>query len=135
MLDNIKSPIIKKKLFILLDEVKILKLLQHNKKLQQFMNITLMNYQLFSGNYILYEENGNRKEYNLNGSLIFDGEYLNGKRNGKGKEYNEGGRLIFEGKYYNGLKWIGEGKEYYNNGILRFEGEYLHGKRNGKGKE
>ena len=90
------------------------------------MNISLINYQLFSGKYILSEENGNRKEYNLYGGLIFECEYLNGKRNGKGKEYNEEGVLIYEGEYLNG-KRNGKGKEYNEDGRLLFDGQYSNG--------
>ena len=115
-------------------------------------------YDLFSGNHLLFEgevlngeRNGKGKEYDFNGKIIFEGEYLNGKRwNGKGfkddkiiyelkdgKGYNQeeyfDGKLNFIGDYMNGER-NGKGKEYdFNN--LFFEGEYLNGKRNGKGKE
>ena len=80
--------------------------------LQKLIDISLFNYKLFSGKYIIYESNKIGKEYaGEDDTLIFEGEYLNGERNGKGKEYN------------------------YDNGELTFEGEYLNGERNGKGKE
>ena len=78
------------------------------------MNISLINYKIFSGKYVIYELKDGKvyiKEYNYVGALEFEGEYINGERNGKGKEY------------------------YYDFGNLEFKGEYLNGKRNGKGKE
>ena len=51
------------------------------------MNISLINYKIFSGKYIIYEKNGKGKEINYDGYLIYEGEYINGERNGKGKEY------------------------------------------------
>ena len=51
------------------------------------MNVSLINYKLFSGRFIEYEINGNGKgkEYWDNGKLIFEGEYLNGEKNRKRK--------------------------------------------------
>ena len=108
MLDNINSIVIFKKLFSHLDEKIKLKSIKYNKKLQNKININLINYKYYRGKYIIYETNIKGKEYDKYGKLIFDGEFLNGKRNGKGKEY----------KY----------------GILEYDGEYLNGERNGKGK-
>ena len=55
------------------------------------MNINLINYKIFSGRYIIYEEKGKGKEYDNEDYLIFEGEYLNGKKNGKAKEYDKNG--------------------------------------------
>ena len=45
------------------------------------MNISLINYQFFSGRYIIYESNKKGKEYNgENDILIYEGGYLNKKR-------------------------------------------------------
>ena len=101
------------------------------------MDIKLINYKFYSGKSIIYELNGNVKEYNENDDYIeFEGEYLNGKRNGKGKEYYYDGLLKFEGEYLNG-KRNGKGKEYhhhYNSLNIIFEGEYRNNLRwNGKG--
>ena len=134
MLKNIKSKYITKILFLYLDEERKLKLVKYNKSLQKNIGISIINYKLFTGKYIIYESNGFGKEYNYkNNKFLFEGEYLNGEKNGKGKEYLYNGKLIFEGEYLNG-KRNGKGKEYYE-GKLRFEGEYSNGKRNGKGKE
>ena len=133
MFENIKSIIIMKKFFTYLNEEIILKIIKYNKRIQRKINISLIDFKLISGKYIIYESNKLMKEYNsFNDELLFEGEYLNGKKNGKGKEYfyNE---LIFEGEYKNG-KRNGKGKE-YNYGRLKYEGNYLNGKRNGKGKE
>ena len=75
-------------------------ILKHNKSLQNAININNRHYQLFSGRYIIYEENGEVKEYEGNtDELVYEGEYLNGKRNGKGKEYYNNDELKFEGEY------------------------------------
>ena len=131
---NVKSTFIVKKVFSIANEKVKLELIKYNKRIQNILNIKLLNYKLFSGKYIIYSKKGVGKEYNaITDNLIYEGEYLNGKRNGKGKEYNFGGKLIFEGEYLNGIR-NGKGKE-YEFGELVFEGEYLNGERNGKGKE
>ena len=111
MIELIKSKYLVYNLFSLIYEGKKLKMINYNKSLQNLLDISLINYRIYSGRYRIIEKNGNGKEYDgYNGELIFEGVYLNGKRNGKGKEYNK------------------------NNGKLSFEGEYLNGKINGKGK-
>ena len=133
MLENVKSHFFKKLIFsFMIEEVK-LKIIKYNKNLQKELDISLINYKLYSNKYIIYEENNIAKEYYIyNDKLIFKGEYLNGKRNGKGKEFGEYNRLLFEGEYLNGRR-NGNGKEYDNNKII-FEGEYLNGKKwSGKG--
>ena len=127
MFKNVKSSYFIRIIFSLMDEKQKLKLIKYNKNLQENMNISLINYKIFSGKYIIYEQNGKGKEYNYYGDLRFKGEYLNGERNGKGKEYDDYGNLIFEGEYLNG-KRNGKGKEYYK-GKLRFEGEYVNDER------
>ena len=127
MLQKVKSTFFTGRVFSYLDDKQILKLVRHNKRLQQAINISINNYINFKGSYIIYESKGKGKEYDDNGKLKFEGEYLNGKRNGKGKEYINN-ILIFEGEYLNG-KRNGKGKEYYGNGKLRFEGEFLNNKK------
>ena len=133
MLQNTKSIYILKKFFTLLDEKTKLDIIKYNKHMQNILDISLINYKIFSERYIIYGENGKGKEYNYDDKLLFEGEYLNGKRNGKGKEYYDG-KLIFEGEYLNGER-NGKGKEYdHIYGNLRFEGEYLNGEKwNGNG--
>ena len=133
MLENIKSSFFKKFIFFHLDEERKLQLIKYNKTLQNILDISLINYIIFSGEYIVFEEKGKGKEYDyLDDELIFEGEYLNGKRNGKGKEFAGKDKLIFEGEYLNG-KRNGKGKLYDYNDKLIFEGEYLNGKKwNGK---
>ena len=134
MLKNIKSIYISKIIFSFLDDGTKLKLIKCNKEIQNYLNISLINYQIFSGKYIIFEDNNKKgKEFDrYNNNVIYEGEYLNGKRNGKGKEFNENGELIYEGEYLNGEK-NGKGIE-YNKLLILFEGEYLDGKRwNGKG--
>jgi len=138
MLENIKSSYFNKIIFSFIEDSRKLKIIKYNKRLQNEIDISLINYKLFSGRYIVFEtkEKIKGKEYfGYDDLLIFEGEYLNGKRNGKGKEYNyNSSKLEYEGEYLNG-KRNGKGKEFYYNGKLRFEGEYLNGKRNGIGKE
>ena len=135
LLQRVKSKYIQIKIFSHLDNGKKLKLVKYNKNLQNNINIKLVNYKLFAGSYIIFEENGKGKEYSeFFDRMIFEGEYLKGKRNGIGKEYDEtNGELKYEGYFLKGKK-NGFGKE-YENGKLQYEGEYLYGKRNGKGKE
>ena len=117
MVEYIRSKYLQKILLSSLNEKTKLDLIKYNKNLQNLMDIKLINYKLYKGNYIVYETKGKGKEYYGNGKISYEGEYLNGKRNGKGKEYNEYGELEFEGEYLNG-KRNGKGKEYYFDGTL-----------------
>ena len=122
-------------IFSFVEERQKLKIIKYNKRLQNKIDINLVNYIFLSGKYLIYESNNIGKEYSsYNDELLFDGEYLNGNRNGKGKDYDFNGKLLFVGEYLNG-KRNGKGKEYNYNGSLIFEGEFLYGEKNGKGKE
>ena len=135
MLDKIKSLFFIKFFFSFIKENKKLELVKYNKNLQKINDINLHNYKIFSGRYIIFEDNNNAKEYRvLDDILIFEGKYLKGKRNGKGKEFNiHYGKIIYEGEYLHG-KRNGKGKEFDDYGDIFFEGEYLNGKKwNGKG--
>ena len=129
MLKNIKSLYIINNIFYCLSEIIKLKLFKHNKKYQKKLGLNIINYQIYSGKYTIYETNSKiAKEYGINdNSLIFEGEYLNGERNGKGREY-EFDILVFQGEYLNGKKY-GKGIEFYDNGNIKYEGYYLNGKR------
>ena len=128
MLDNIKSSYYPRIIFSFVDERIKLILIKYNKKLQNQIDISLINYINFSRKYIIKEENGKGKEYNgINNRLIYDGEFLNGKRNGFGKEYDINGCLLYEGEYLNGER-NGQGKEYNYFGELIFQGTYLKNK-------
>ena len=105
----IKSPYIFKIIISYINERRKLGLIKYNNKLQNLLNISLINYRLFSGKYISTVKDGNSKIYDYNDNLIFEGKYLNGKKHGKGKEYNIYGELLFEGEYLNGKKWNGKG--------------------------
>ena len=103
MLKNVNSSYILRIIFSFMNEKQKLKLIKYNKCLQENMNISLINYKIFSGKFIIYEQNGKGKEYNYYGELIFEGEYLDGKRwNGKGIAYDKYSKLIFESEYING---------------------------------
>ena len=128
MIKNVKTSYFLRIIFDFMDEKQKLKLIKYNKGLQFTMNISLINYKIFSGKYIIYEETGKGKECDYDGRLLYEGEYLNGEKNGKGKEYYRlDGKLKFEGEYING-KRIGKGKEYWK-GDLIFEGQYRHNRR------
>ena len=77
MLENIKSKYIINIIFTFIKERRKLKLVKHNKNIQNKLNISLLNYKLFMGTYLIYETKGYAKEY-FNGydELIFEGEYL-----------------------------------------------------------
>ena len=154
MLENIKTFYFTKLIFLHFDEEIKLDILKYNKSWQKKFDISLINYKIFSNNYIVYDEsNVKGKEYdNFNNIIIrFEGEFKNGKRNGKGKEYNYHGVKIFEGEYFNGRRWnvktenegkiyeLKDGKGYTKETIryfyLQIESEFKNGKRNGKGKE
>ena len=137
MLDSIKSTYFKKNIFMLLDEIRKLKIINYNKSFQNMIGIELIHYMNLSKKYVKIDGNKKGKEYSLDvstrGQLLFEGEYLNGKRNGRGREYGKDNNLLFEGEYLNG-KRNGKGKEYNMDRRLKFEGKYLNGKR-WKGKE
>ena len=96
MLENIKSLNITKTVFSMLSDCVKLNIIKNNKHFQSKINISLIDYKVLSGKYIVYGKNGKGKEYDkYYDRLIFEGEYINGKRNGKGKEY-EYDELIFE---------------------------------------
>ena len=135
MLKNIKSSYITKIVFDFLDERRKLILVKFSKTLQNKIDISTINYQLFITSYFEKIDYSKGKEYNLyTNKLIYEGGYKNGKRNGKGIEYDNNEKKIFEGNYLNG-KRNGRGIEI--NAIFNrlFEGEYKNGKRNGRGKE
>ena len=134
MLVNIRSKYIYQKVVSYLYEKTKLNVIKYNKNLQKKLNIGLINYMVLSERYIIFQNDGEGKEYNdYYSELIFEGKFFKGKRHGKGKEYDYKGKLIFEGEYING-KRNGRGKEFYKNGTTKFEGEYLNGKKwNGKG--
>ena len=129
LFDNIKSAYLLQFIFSYMKEKVKLESIKYNKKLQNKNEISLINYKLFSGGYIIYETKTQGKIYSgKTNNLLFEGEYLNGKRNGKGKEYYDNGKLNYEGEYSNG-KRNGKGKEYSDDGKLKFEGEYKNGYR------
>ena len=84
-MESIKSIFFSRILFSHLNEKIKLKIIKYNKKLQNIIDIKLINYKFYSGKYIIYENNIKGKEYDgyNNDNFLFLGEYLNGK----GKEY------------------------------------------------
>ena len=133
MLKNIKSVFSLKFVSSKVIEKRILELIRYNKSLQNKLDKSLLNYRIFSGQYIIYETFTKGKLYDaFNNNLLYEGEFLNSKKNGKGKEYFN--NYIFEGEYLNG-KRNGKFKEYDIDSKLIFEGEYINNKRNGKWKE
>ena len=81
MFNKIRAIKIKKIVLSSLTEKNLLNLFKYNKKYQN-------KFKIFSGKYIISENNGKFKECNIfNDEIIYYGEYSKGKRNGKGKEY------------------------------------------------
>ena len=80
ILNKIRSNYILQRVFSYLNELSKLDLIKCNKNLQNKIDIKLINYKLYSGVYIEYEQDGKGKEYYYDGNLRFEGEYLNGKR-------------------------------------------------------
>ena len=126
MFKEIKSTYFPKIIYTFICEKRKLNLLKYNKTLQNSLNISLINYKILSGKYIIKETKENWKIYNaydetllfegnyisgygreyIKNKLIYEGGYLNGKRNGKGKEYDIFGKnVIIEGEYLNGKRW------------------------------
>ena len=132
MLENIKSLYNVQNIFnFIRDYKRRLKLIKYNKNLQEKLGINLINYQLFSGKYIVHEKNGKCKIYKFSeifkNNLVFEGEYNKFGKNGKGKEYygDTYHRILkFDGEYLDDVRH-GKGKEYNYDGKLIFEGEYL----------
>ena len=124
---NIKTLFFIKHIFTFINDKIKLKLIRYNKNLQNNLSINIINYQILSGRYIIYETKDKGKEYmRYNDKLIYEGEYLNGKRNGKGKEYHIYHRqLMYEGEYLCGKKWNGKGYDE--------EGNLIYELKNGKG--
>ena len=111
MQENIKSSFFIKIIFSFQVNKTKLKLVKYNKSLQNKIDISLINYKIFSKRYIIYDSNGKGKEYDsYDDSLIFEGSYKNGQRNGNGKDYVKG-KLVFEGEYLKGERH-GKGKIY-----------------------
>ena len=78
MLTNIKSIKLLNLLFSFMKDRVILKISKNNKQIQKQLNISLFDYQLLSGKYIINEENkGMIKELSsYNDQIIYEGEYL-----------------------------------------------------------
>ena len=72
MLKKIRTYYFIRIIFSFIDEKQKLKLIKYNKSYQENMNISLINYKIFSGKYIIYEQNGKGKEYDYKGNLIYD---------------------------------------------------------------
>ena len=135
MLKNIKSQYYIKILFSHLNDKVKLNLIKYNKKLQNLLDISLINFKVYKGLYIVYEEKNKKgKLYNgYKNRLSYEGEFLHGKKNGKGKKFGLYGNIYYEGEYFNGII-NGKGKEFYYNGQVKFEGNYLNGLYHGEGK-
>ena len=107
VIKSIKSNYIYNCIFVLLNEKIKLKLIKYNKYSQNYLKIGIINYQRFSGKYIIYETDTTGKtigkEFNWENIMLFEGAYYKGEKNGEGKEYVEY-TIKFEGTYLNGKK-------------------------------
>ena len=100
MLENIKSKYIYKKVFSILEEKKLLKLVNYNKNIQTKLNKKLINYKIMCGKYFIFDGNDKGRIYDAyDGRLIYEGGLMGYKKNGKGKKYDNKGRLEYEGEY------------------------------------
>ena len=110
LIKNVKSIYVLKKIYSFINKYLELLLINHNKNLQNKLNIDIEDYKKTSGKQIEGERNGKGKEYSLyTNALLFEGEYVKGEKNGEGKEYYENGKLQFEGEYLNGKRLNGKG--------------------------
>ena len=89
MLDNIKSIYFIRMFFSFIEEGRKLGIIKYNKKLKNSINIYLINYKLFSGRYIIYEEKGKGKEYDYKGNLIYEGDLKMAKEMEKEKNISQ----------------------------------------------
>ncbi len=144
---KIRSNVIRKKVFSLLDLNHKLNLLTYNKKLQNNLLIDIKDYKTTSNKYQTIENTtGKIKQYIIDTNILLNKfEYRTEKNKQIRIEYDNDGNLKFEGEYKNNeiisgkgydirgnviLKIEeGKGKEYYNNGKLKFDGAYLNGKK------
>ena len=101
MLQNSKSIYFIKRLFNFVDEKNKLDIIKYNKNIQNILDISLINYKIFSDRYIIYGGNRKGKEYNYDDKLLFEGEYLNKKKKGKGREYNYNDLYLFKFDIFN----------------------------------
>ena len=62
---NIKSKYFFNIIFSYLNDERKLRIINYNKSLHKLLDISINNYKLFSGKYILYEINTNGKEYDI----------------------------------------------------------------------
>ena len=78
MLDNIKSLYLLKLIFSYKNEKAKLNLIKYNKDLQNKLDISIINYKIFSGRYIIYGEKRKGKEYDsFYDYILYEGEFLN----------------------------------------------------------
>ena len=64
ILKNIKSKYIMIFIFSHLEEKRKLEIIKYNKNIQNILDIKLINYKFYQGKSLIYELNGNAKEYN-----------------------------------------------------------------------
>ena len=129
MLKNVKSSFILKIILCHVNYKIKIRLVVHNKKIQNILGLNIVDYIRYSGRYIIGDINGEGKEYNgYNNQLLYEGEFSKGKRNGKGRDFNDKGKLCFKGEYLNGIRLKGICLEYDKYGNFVFKEEYLNGK-------
>ena len=111
-------------IFSFLNDRTKLDLIKSNKQLQKIIDISIINYSIFSGKYRIIDEKGDGIEYNIfNDEIIFEGKYLKGKKNGIGIEYHNNGKIKFNGEYKEGKKWNGKVYNYFEILISEFKEE------------
>ena len=119
MLNNIKSKYILAEVFDLLAIKHQLRLIVHNKVLQNKLNINKETYKHHCGRYIELEGDYGKEYLVEENILLYEGQYKHLSREGKGKEYYKNKKIKFEGEYLKGKRWNGE---LYNiAGVKEFE--------------
>ena len=141
-LKNIKSNYILKDIFSFLTKKIGLRIIRHNRKIQNKLEIKKEDFINTSGRYIkkdlfglnIFSDN-NYCDYTIDTNiLIFKGSYNNGIKNGYGTEFYTNGNKKFEGEYKNGIKIKGKffdklGNEYLNIDNQKGEEYFTEGNR------
>ena len=100
MLNKIKSKYILHNVLIHVNNIQKLNTLRFNKRIQNRLEINIIDYRRLSGKYKIIKDNELKIYNSYNDRILFEGQYSNGNKNGKGREYDLEGRIIFEGEYY-----------------------------------
>ena len=130
-LKNIKSNYILKDIFSFLTKKIGLRIIRHNRKIQNKLEIKKEDFINTSGRYIKKDlfglniiSDNNYCDYTIDTNiLIFKGSYNNGIKNGYGTEFYTNGNKKFEGEYKNGIKIKGKFFDKLGNEYLKIDNQ------------